>query len=74
MVPDIMKPLYKIRVGKSQFASPHYISSFNSKNEPRVNPTSLAKPMCWVKRSTAVKWLDKITEAYPSAEIEKYYE
>jgi hypothetical protein len=62
---------YRIRVGKTSFADPHYVTNVGKS----LNFTSLfvnKNPCSWKKHATAMKHLNRVKESFPSAEIEEY--
>lgn len=62
---------YRIRVGKTHFADPHYITKLGF--SPNCSSIMVNKKPCsWKKRATAEKHLGEVKEYFSSAEIEGY--
>lgn len=63
---------FRIRVGRQQFADPHYLTNLG--DSPNITSIEVNKnPPSWKKRATAQKHLDAFKERFSSAEIEAFY-
>lgn len=62
---------YRIRVGKAQFADPHYLVA--SGRHPRYTSIMINKnPLSWKNLAKAEAHLAEITDRFTTAEIEPY--
>lgn len=62
---------YRIRIGKRQFAEPHYVTKLGF--SPNYTSIEVNKnPLSWAKLSTAENHLKELKSIYSTAEIEPY--